>query len=123
MRRTSITSVLLILVLATSASACVVGSGSQLATSCHRPRTGEVCAREKRGTTTAGGIACGGVLKSLPGRCGLRGFVQFQFVAFHTFEISTPLLRTTGNISAPLDSAIIVSSVGSPETDRGPPRS
>jgi hypothetical protein len=49
--------------------------------------------------------------------------VQFQFVAFHGFEISTPLRRVTGNISAPFDSTIIISSIGSPETDRGPPRS
>jgi hypothetical protein len=66
---------------------------------------------------------CGHILKSLPGNCGLRNFVQFQFVEFHNFEISAPLRATSDNISAPLDSAIIVSSIGSPETDRGPPRS
>jgi len=62
--------------------------------------------------------ACGYVLRSQPGRCGIRGFAQFQFVTFHAFEISTPLQRAAGNIPAPLDSAIIISSIGSPETDR-----
>jgi hypothetical protein len=121
-RRTSITSVLLILVFATSASACVAEWGSQPATSCPHSSTRRVCVREKPGTAMAFGL-CGHVLKSVPGKCGLRSFVQFQFVAFHKFEISAPLRRVAGNISAPFDSAIIVSSIGSPETDRGPPRS
>jgi hypothetical protein len=122
-RRTFITSELLILVLATSASACVAGWGSQSATSCPRPSIRPACARKKTGTSKTGDTACGHVLQSVPGQCGLRGLVQSQFVAFHKFEISTPLRRVAGNISAPLDSAIIVSSIGSPETDRGPPRS
>jgi hypothetical protein len=53
----------------------------------------------------------------------MRSFVQIQFVAFRAFQISTPLLRSPGNLPAPSDSVIIVSSIGSPETDRGPPRS
>lgn len=121
MRRNSIISVLLILVLAASASGCVGGWGSQSAISCHRPSPRPACARGRLGTSTVVGPACGHVLKALPGKCGLRGFVQFQFGAFQTFEISTPLPRVAGNISAPFDSAIIVSSIGSPETDRGPP--
>ena len=76
---------------------------------------------EKLGTATAGGLACGRVVKSLPDKCGLRSLVRRQFVVFRTFEISTPLRRTASNISAPFDSMIMVSSVGSPETDRGPP--
>jgi hypothetical protein len=66
---------------------------------------------------------CGYVLKSQSGRCGIRGFAQFQFVTFHAFEISTPLQRAAGSIPAPFDFVIIVSSIGSPETDRGPPAS
>jgi hypothetical protein len=67
--------------------------------------------------------ACGDFLKSPPGKCGLRSFAQFQFVAFHKFEISAPLLPAAYNLAAPLGLDIVVSSIGSPQTDRGPPRS
>src|SRR6266852_5347177 len=92
-RRTSITSVLLILVFATSTSACVAEWGSQPATSCPRSSSRRACVREKPGTAMAIGPVCGHVLKSVPGKCGLRSFVHFQFVAFHKFEISAPLRR------------------------------
>jgi len=52
----------------------------------------------------------------------MRSFIQLQFVTLHTFEISAPLQPDAGSISAPFDSRIVVSSIGSPETDRGPPR-
>jgi len=120
-RRTSITSVLLIVVLATSASACVAGLGSRPGTSC-RPRDARrACAQKKPGTATAIHFGCDLLLKSPPGQCGMRSFTQFQLVAFHAFEISTPLRRATSRISAPLDSLIVVSSIGPPEADRGPP--
>jgi hypothetical protein len=53
----------------------------------------------------------------------VRSFAAFQFVTFRAFVISAALRQTAGNISAPPDSVIIVSSIGSPETDRGPPTS
>jgi len=53
----------------------------------------------------------------------MRGLLQFQVLPFRTFQISAPLKRTAGKISAALDSLIQLTSVGSPETDRGPPRS
>jgi hypothetical protein len=53
----------------------------------------------------------------------VRGFVQFQLVAFHRFDTSAPLQRAVSSISPPLVSVILASSIGSPETDRGPPRS
>ena len=121
-RLAPITSVLLILVLATSASACVVGWGSQPAPSCSRTSTLRPCARKEPRTATMR-PTCGDVLKSQPGRCGMRSFIQFQVVSLHTFEISDPLEHQANNISALIDSRVVVSSVGSPETDRGPPRS
>jgi hypothetical protein len=53
----------------------------------------------------------------------MRGLLQFQVLPFRTFQISGPLERTAGNISAALDFFLQLTSVGSPETDRGPPRS
>jgi len=122
-RRTSLTSVLLIVVFNISAPACVAGWGSSPATFCRAASTRQACARKKLGTATAVGAPCGHLLKSQPDRCGLRSFVQFQFGAFRAFQISMPLRRAAGSISAPFDSGIIVSSIGSPETDRGPPLS
>jgi hypothetical protein len=66
---------------------------------------------------------CGRVLGPSPVTCGIRGFVQPKFAAFHGVEISIPLRCVAGRVSAPSDVPVVVSSVGSPETDRGPPRS
>jgi hypothetical protein len=120
MRRTSITSVLLILVLTTSVSACAARWCSQPATSCHRAGDRQACGRKKPATATAMHLPCGPLLKSTPGQCGMRSFVQSQFVAFHAFETSPPV-RTASSISTLFESLIIVSSIGSPEADRGPP--
>jgi hypothetical protein len=53
----------------------------------------------------------------------MRSFIPFQFATLPVFEISSPLKHTGGNVSAPLKAVIVISSMGSPETDRGPPRS
>lgn len=121
MRRASITSVLLIVVLATSASACVAGSGNRslAAYSCNR----RISAHTKACRTVAIRSTCGHDLRSLPGRCGVRTFLQLQFVALHTLEIVSPLTRPTDRISVPSDPVTLISSIGSPETDRGPPNS
>jgi hypothetical protein len=50
----------------------------------------------------------------------MRNFMQFHLVAFQAFEISPPL-GTASGISTPFNSLIVVSSIGSPEADRGPP--
>lgn len=120
MRRTSIASALLILVLTTSVSACAAQWCRQPETSCRRLGARQACARKKPATATVMHLPCGPFLKSTPGQCGMRSFVQFQLVVFHAFEI-TPRLRMASSISTPFDSLIIVSSIGSPETDRGPP--
>ena len=53
----------------------------------------------------------------------MRGLVQFQLLPFYAFQIPAPFERTARNTSAVLDSAIQLTSIGFPETDRGPPRS
>jgi hypothetical protein len=52
----------------------------------------------------------------------MRSFIPLQFVALHAIQTSAPLLRV-GNVSPAFDSVMIVSSIGLPETDRGPPLS
>ena len=116
-------SVLLMLALVTSGSACVAGYGNETAPFCSHAMTRQTCTGEGPSGAAAMGNACRDILKSLPGRCGMRSFVQFQFVTFIASEISIPLQHTTSNLWMPLESTIVVSSIGSPETDRGPPRS
>ena len=122
MRRTSITSGLLILVFATSASGCAIGWNSDPGTYCPRPSARQACVRKKPGTTAARRSACGHILKSLPGRCSSRSLAQFQFAELHRFEIPSPLRQAGSKISLPCN-PVIASSIGSPQTDRGPPRS
>jgi hypothetical protein len=119
-RRISITVVLLILVLVPSASDCAAGWGSQIAPSCPRAISRRACTRKEPTTATIKGRACGDVLKSLPARCGMRSFIQFQIVPLAVFEIAAPIKRTGSN-PVPVHSVIVVSSIGRPETDRGPP--
>src|SRR5689334_7696131 len=111
-----VTSALLILVLAVSASACVGGWADQSAGRCsqlagtHDPTAGH------------GAPGCRS-LQSQPARCGMRDFIQFHFIRFSAFVLSTPLPSPTANLRLPGEPVILVSSVGSPETDRGPPHS
>jgi hypothetical protein len=118
-RRTSIIFVL-ILVLATSA--CVTGWGSQQTDSCVHPSARQCCGRKSSRIATGVGVACRPVLKALPDKCSMRSFIPFQFVALHATQASAPL-QPAGYISPAFDSVIIFSSIGPPETDRGPPRS
>jgi hypothetical protein len=120
-RRTSITSALLIAVLATAASACASGWGSQFAGSC--PHTRRECAHKKSGAGKIVSLPCAHVLTPETARCPVRSFAQFHFAAFHAVENSIPLQLAANNFLSPSAARIIVSSVGSPETDRGPPRS
>jgi hypothetical protein len=62
-------------------------------------------------------------VKSSRGHCSLRSLAQFHFAEFRRFEISRPLQRVGGKPSPGSNSRIVLSSIGSPETDRGPPHS
>lgn len=123
MRRPFITSALLILVLVPSASACVAGCGIQAEASCSDTARRHACRRKEPGIAITKHSRCSPVVKSLPSTCGMRSFVPFQFVSLHAADTSVPLQYAAGHISLPMDSVIIISSIGSPETDRGPPRS
>ena len=130
-RRKPLTALILIVIFATSMSACVAGWGSEAAASCCQSTARAACsgkcpdARKVTGCThkSARNSACKHVVKPQPGKCGMRSFAQRQFLTRPASEISIPLRREAGNIAAPDDGVIIVSSIGSPETDRGPPNS
>jgi hypothetical protein len=116
-----ITSAVLVLVVATSASGCATGFGSSLLASC-RGGAGTMpdCFRAKAAVAAA---ACGDLLRSSSRHCSLRHLAQFQFVNVGRFDVPSPLLPAPGIVSPGSNAVIIVSSIGSPETDRGPPRS
>ena len=122
MCRSSITAGLLILVFATSAFGCATGSGSEQSF-CAHGRWQRLYTASKHCAAEPKSCRCGDVLKSSRGQCSLRSLAQFQFAELSDFEISSPLQHATGKASPALNSRIIVLSIGSPETDRGPPSS
>jgi len=150
MRHISATAVLLVFVLGLLAPACVAGwNGSSYelsAKNCQEvPQlsAGMRCVRHRltaernrriashesraasRGTRGSEVVhtdeACADAFKARPGQCGLRSFIQLHFVSIQTAEISIPLL-VASKVPSPSRVVIVVSSVGPPETDRGPPR-
>lgn len=117
--RDKVLSALLILTMATSASACVVGSGNSLSNGCIRSARA-ACERQLQAAHPG---RCGPVLKAAPAHCDIRGLVQFQVAAFTKCEVPSPLRLVTAQVSVSSDPALRNSSIGSPETDRGPPLS
>ena len=122
MCRLRVLSGLLVLLLTTSASVCITGWTGQSPSTCRR-NSRYTRADTKQKNPTAVHSACGHVLESQLGRCGIRGFDQLQFVEFGPRLSSNLLLVPTDRVVAPACTKIVVSSIGSPETDRGPPRS
>lgn len=114
MRTKAITAALLTLTLAVSASACVEGAGSSLAKPCISSQ--KHCPRAARSSTK-----CGAVLKSSPSHCGVRGLLQFHFIAFQKSDTVASLRAMPEPVVLPSRPALRISSIGSPETDRGPP--
>ena len=123
MCRSSIVSGLLILVFATSTFGCATSFGSEPLGFCPRGHSQRFRVSRKSRVAELQSSRCGRVLKQSRGRCSLRSLAQFQFAELRHFEIFSPLQRATGKASPALNSRIIVSSIGSPETDRGPPHS
>jgi len=110
-------SALLILALFASASACVAGTSDDSA-ACVRARF-RPCRSEFAHTQTNSSYA----LRAPIAQCALRGLLPFQFLTLPAFEMAVPLELTAQDVTEPSDSAVELTSIGSPETDRGPPRS
>ena len=117
MRRNSVISALLIVTMAASASACVEGAGSSLNKVCVRSSLPS-CEKSLHAANK-----CNPVLKSVPVHCDIRGLVQFHLVAFLKFEVSSPLRLVSGRVLLASRPGSRIFSIGSPETDRGPPLS
>src|SRR5215470_5657524 len=118
MPRNTIISALLIVTLATSASACVEGVGSSSSRLCSKSSRPS-CRRNRQ---AVGVRRCNPVLKPVPAHCDIRGLVQLHLLAFTKFDVRSPL-RIVSRILVPSRQGPDVSSIGSPETDRGPPLS
>ncbi len=115
MRMKASIAALLILTVAISASACVEGAGSALAKPCKFSRTH--CSRVARSSK------CSTVSKASSSHCDVRGLLQFHFIAFHKSDTTASLRALPGRVAIPSRLALRLSSIGSPETDRGPPLS
>jgi hypothetical protein len=114
MRRTRVTAILLALAVGALAPACVSGSIE-----------GSNGCSARSGQRVAGSSdACsnGHQAGRQPAHCGLRTFLPFPCPRLLTAEMVTPLFRATGQVAPSNAGVPVVSSAGSPETDRGPPR-
>lgn len=117
-RSKTISAGLVILVFSASAFGCVAGWSGDSPKLCGASIARKNCARKK--PTRATGCD---VLRSFPRRCSLRSLAQGYAVEFARFEISSPLKDVRDRVSIPSTPTILISTVVSPETDRGPPRS
>ena len=112
-----ITALLLVSVTA-SASTCIVSSISQT------PRAlRQSCSHKKISHSSIQNPPFHVIAGSAARQCNVRGLEQLQYGAFSPSEFSVPLLVGGSNIPAPSRFRWPVSSVGFPETDRGPPLS
>lgn len=105
---------LLTLTTALSASACVEGVGGSAAERC----TSRVqCSRALRNQ------ACPVIVKFSPGHCGVRGLLQFHFVSYQSLDSEPHFSLFSQRVFVSARPGFRLSSIGSPETDRGPPLS
>jgi hypothetical protein len=114
MRRISLISALLILTLSASVSRCITGSSDGAPAGCWLSHV--------RLSRVTAGDQCGDTARSRSKQCSLRGMLQFQFLTLPPVRV-TPPQQVVAESKTPVDSTIKFTSIGSPETDRGPPLS
>ena len=66
---------------------------------------------------------CGEKLRAPAAKCALRNLAQAQPAILCAPKVSVPQNMAAGKTPAHFDFGIVVSSIGSPQTDRGPPLS
>lgn len=118
MRRAYTVAVLLILTIGASTSACVAGSASNQSKFGARIKS---CQSSVPKLNNIEAPRCNKEADALPSNCGIRGLAQFHFFIFPELTIGAPQRVLHGRISVPSNMAPRISSIGSPETDRGPP--
>jgi len=113
--------VLLVLLIAGLAPACIAGWTGDASDHCgvpriavHKKAASERCKRSQR---------CAPQLRARAGRCGFRSFLQLQFAQSRPAVAMPPRMQIQGKIALPPAATLALSSIGSPHTDRGPPRS
>jgi hypothetical protein len=143
MRHISSTAALLVFVLVMLAPACVAGWNDGRKSGCHSAVVGcqrkakphwrrlLECQSSKTAMTRASEPIrlqqdearghCEDAFTAPPGQCGLRSFIQLHLVGFSAHERAIPLPAAT-KVALQSRVMIVISSVGPPETDRGPPR-
>jgi hypothetical protein len=122
MRHSATIALLLVALMNTMATACVADSSGRNARPCKQHK--DFCrgkAVRARGKTPAS--TCAASLKAPEAHCGLRSFVQSHFAESKSSAPITVQLVSAASVTVPDDPLIIISSIGSPHTDRGPPRS
>jgi hypothetical protein len=118
MRHSAILALLLVMVINTVAAACVSDASGMRPSYCVRnPKPKMATFRIHR----AGG--CAGSVHHLPDTCRMRGFSQSPVAAIARVEQLKVGLARAAKVVAPEGPRFVVTSVGPPETDRGPPRS
>lgn len=120
MRRNAIILGILIPALASSAFCCISLGASQPADACTRRMTHPLCSHGEPETLSVASPWCGRRIESPQAACAVRGFIQLQFVEIRTCENPAPP-QLVGVFSPRVITSPTKTSVGSPETDRGPP--
>jgi len=118
MRRTA-ASILLVMVFVALAPACVAGWNGGEARPCWRNKS-KTGGATKTARDVRQAADCRTAIAAIPGKCGLRTFVQSTFAQPAAFSLSPPQRRSAEKV-LPRETKIVVSSVGPSETDRGPP--
>ena len=112
--RSRLTAVLLVMFCAASAFGCVTGVSSSQ--SCASLTRRHACVKSRK-------AGCRPVFRQAPTDCSFRSFTQSQPADFRPFVLGAPQAHTTGAVPVRYGCAIVLLSIGSPQTDRGPPRS
>ena len=110
---------MLILLIAGLAPACVAGWNGDARGNCASDRQPTIRKDSKDRCKRA--KDCGAQLRAQASHCGLRTFLQLQFARSRPATSEPPKLRMQGKVTIQPAVTLALSSIGSPQSDRGPP--
>jgi hypothetical protein len=119
LRKKSLTAAMLVLLIAGLAPACVAGWNGEAASSCTGERQPAI--RKNRNDGCRRAKDCGAQLRAQASHCGFRTFLQLQFAELRLAANELPKLGVRGTVPVQPAVTISLSSIGSPQSDRGPP--